>query len=840
MLDESIRVLLVKGSVSDAHTLMQQLKAISSKLEIFHVTRLDQALECLNTQPFDVLLLDLLVLVGSEFSDLWHACQTRLKIPIIGLTGTADELAASDALDGKMENHIVESSTNPKAVLRAVHYAVQQQRHEGALRESEERFRLALDASRAMVYDVNARTGQAIFIRGLPLLLGYWPEQETLSRDWWFAQVHPEDIPRVKGEMREFREGGNDYSLQYRVRHKNGDYIVVEDTGRNVQDGTGRVIRIVGSVVDITERKQAEYALRESESRYHELVEKLEHLVEQRTADLWNLNRTLEVITDCSKAIIRATSEEQLFNDVCQIIIDVGGYQVAWVGLVQDDGSKTLRPVAYAGEKEVCLDSLKITCEENAAVPAGRAIGTSQASLRCSFQNDCLDPKDSEGKKVCNCCSSVALPLAIEGTTLGALTICGSIPNLFDETQVQVLQELADDISFGIAGLRTRAERDRAQKDLEKRSAQLRTLAAELSQAEERERKRLAQAIHDDLQQLLVGAKFCSDGLLDGIQKNTHEEILKQLNHFITEAIESARSLTFELSPPILHSAGLARSLSYLGRQMYSKYGLNVTVRTDDALDPELEEVRVLLFQATRELLFNVVKHAQVKTADVEMRKSNKDFVQIIVSDSGAGFNPAKIHHSSEDGFGLYSIRGRLELIGGHLEVESAPGKGSRFTIVAPLGRQALAYGSTWETAQVIAAQPKPIGGLMRAGQKIRVLVADTHLMMRQRLTQSLQKHKDIAVVGEAGDGRETLVLTRQVHPDVIVLDVNMPLLNGVEITTRIKQEFPQIRVIGLWAGKGMEKGEAMRKAGASAFLSKASRLEALVTTIRGSFSGAA
>jgi len=179
-------------------------------------------------------------------------------------------------------------------------------------------------------------------------------------------------------------------------------------------------------------------------------------------------------------------------------------------------------------------------------------------------------------------------------------------------------------------------------------------------------------------------------------------------------------------------------------------------------------------------------------------------------------------------------------LTGGHLEIESAPGKGSRFTITAPLGKQTQADRNAWEVEPAIATQPKPEGGPVRAGRKIRVLVADTHVMMRQRLVQSLQKHKDIAVVGEAGDGRETLVLARQVHPDVIVLDVNMPLLNGVEITARITQEFPQIKVVGLWAGKGMEKGDAMLKAGASAFLSKASRLEALIATIRNSFSGAA
>jgi CheY-like chemotaxis protein len=342
------------------------------------------------------------------------------------------------------------------------------------------------------------------------------------------------------------------------------------------------------------------------------------------------------------------------------------------------------------------------------------------------------------------------------------------------------------------------------------------------------------------LQQLLVGAKFCSSGLSDGPAKKNFQEKLQDLNLFLTKAIESTRSLSFELSPPILHSGGLAPALSFLGRQMNRKYELNVNVRIYDAANPELEDVRVLLFQATRELLFNIFKHAKVKTADVEMRRFKQNFVQIIISDSGVGFDPVKTRDSSEGGYGLYSIRGRLELTGGHLQIESAPGKGSRFTMIAPLGKQAQAERNAWDAAPAVAAPPKPAGGLIRAGPKIRVLVAETHLLVRQRLVQSLRKHQDMSVVGQAGDGRETLVLARQVHPDVIVVDVNMPLLNGVEITTRIIQEFPHMKVVGLWAGKGMENRDAMLKAGASAFLSKAGRLEALVTTIRKSYSGAA
>jgi len=118
---------------------------------------------------------------------------------------------------------------------------------------------------------------------------------------------------------------------------------------------------------------------------------------------------------------------------------------------------------------------------------------------------------------------------------------------------------------------------------------------------------------------------------------------------------------------------------------MESKHGLTVGVRSDERAEPLPEEIRILLFQCTRELLFNVVKHAHVKAAEVEVLRSEAGEVQVTVSDAGTGFDPGRIEEkSSEGGFGLFSIRGRLGLTGGRLEIESAPGAGTRCTIIVP------------------------------------------------------------------------------------------------------------------------------------------------------------
>jgi signal transduction histidine kinase len=220
---------------------------------------------------------------------------------------------------------------------------------------------------------------------------------------------------------------------------------------------------------------------------------------------------------------------------------------------------------------------------------------------------------------------------------------------------------------------------------LEQQTTQLRSLASELSQAEERERRRLAQAIHDHLQQLLVAAKLQVLRLNSESSHQAKCEIVGQIQQLLNESIDATRSLTFELSPPVLYDRGLGPALEWLGEWMEAKHGLTVTVKADEHADPGNQDVRVLLFQATRELLFNVVKHAHVNRADLCLSLKAGE-VQIVVSDKGVGFDPGQRRNArmSSNGFGLFSIRERLELAGGKMKVVSAPGSGCRFTLTVP------------------------------------------------------------------------------------------------------------------------------------------------------------
>jgi PAS domain S-box-containing protein len=661
MFTPPVRVLLMQDNCSDAQLLQQRLTQISlQRLDIIHVKDLAEAMTLLSEEPFDIALLDC-SFPDDQKIEAVHCIRNKFaQLPIVGLASSEDETLMYESRRQGIQEFTVEKQTDPHAISRAIRFAVQHSRSEHGLRESKEHFKLACENSHAMVYEFDAGSGRAVFVHGLPLLLGYSLEEAPQDMEWWFAQIHQDDISNVLCRFQASRSMGGNYAFRYRVRHKSGKYIMIEDAGRNIVDEKGQAVRIVGSMVDITQRVKAEEALRQSEQRYHEFVEELEHMVEQRTTDL------------------------------------------------------------------------------------------------------------------------------------------------------------------------------------EKRSLQLRSLAAELAHAEERERKRLAQGIHDDLQQLLVGGKFCAETLAGNVSEELRETV-QRLTQFLTEAIESARSLTFELSPPILHNAGLGRSLHYLGRRMEAKYGLIVTIHAEEQAEPEDEDSKVLLFQATRELLFNVVKHARVKMADVEMRRLDIETIQIVVSDAGVGFVPKESgEEESPHGYGLFSIKGRLDLIGGRLEIKSAPGSGTCCTITAPFAKLESGQSPDLKTLRASMSRSKASGGMLRAGRRIRVLIADEQALMRQGLVRLLQGYRDIAVVGEVSDRREILDAVKRFSPEIIIMDANMSFLDGIEMTSCLKKEFPPLRVIGLAVGEELDYGEAMCKAGAFAILNKSNRLDSLIATIRSAVLGAA
>lgn len=241
-------------------------------------------------------------------------------------------------------------------------------------------------------------------------------------------------------------------------------------------------------------------------------------------------------------------------------------------------------------------------------------------------------------------------------------------------------------------------ERKQTEEDLEERvrertrqlhesEAQLRQMASRLTMAEQEERHRLSQLLHDDLQQLLYGIQLRLDFVNEGLQSGQGEDLLahaQEVATWIEDAITTTRRLTVDLSPPVLKGEGLTEALEWLAPQMAETHGLQVQLEAEHRFLTEEEDMRVLLFQVIRELLFNVVKHAKTDQARVTLRKAAGQLV-IQVSDEGRGFEPAGLGIDPKKGFGLSNIQERLGLFGGRLEILSRPGEGTQVTVTIPI-----------------------------------------------------------------------------------------------------------------------------------------------------------
>jgi PAS domain S-box-containing protein len=211
---------------------------------------------------------------------------------------------------------------------------------------------------------------------------------------------------------------------------------------------------------------------------------------------------------------------------------------------------------------------------------------------------------------------------------------------------------------------------------------QLQSLASELSLSEERERRRIATNLHDRIGQSLAFARL----KLATLAGRSNERAVVEIRELIEQAIVDTRSLTFELSPPVLYELGLVPALEWLARKIQEEHRIPTRFHDDGQPKPLDENFRVVLFQAVRELLVNVVKHARASHAQVLLRRDS-DALRIIVEDDGVGFEMAQAsaRRESARSFGLFNVRERVEYLGGKVKIRSQPGRGTRVTLIAPL-----------------------------------------------------------------------------------------------------------------------------------------------------------
>lgn len=367
-------------------------------------------------------------------------------------------------------------------------------------------------------------------------------------------------------------------------------------------------------------------------------------------------------------------------------------------------------------------------------------------------------------------------------------------------------------------------------KKLRSYKRKLQLLASKLNKAEERERERLASELHDKLGQMLTVAKIKADGLKsDEFSDETSAEI-QELREMIDDALGYNQNLMAELKPPAELDEEDVTEVLYRTAEKMKEQGLNVVIEDDKQPKPADREIRTMLYQSVRELLLNIIKHADVNEARMTISRTENQ-IKVTIEDEGRGFEMEndKPAPTEEGEFGLFNIQERINWHGGTFDIHSETGKGTKAVLHAPLKKE--------KAEQPVEEEPLPVPSEEEIQEelqkKINVLLVDDHDMMRRGLRQMIEREVDLTIMAEASDGEEAVKLARKKTPDVIVMDINMPVMDGIKATQKIKAEMPGIRIIGLSLHDSKGVIEDMRSAGASAYLTKNEAFETLCATIR-------
>lgn len=311
------------------------------------------------------------------------------------------------------------------------------------LRRSEKELTEAQRVAHVGSWTLRPKTGNITWTDEIFRVFGLNPEEDAPSYAELQRLLTPESFARLDAAIQNTTKTGISYQIDLELVRPDGRHRWIDARGEVVHDAKGTILGLRGSALDITERKLTEQALQ------HSL-------------------RAQRALSACNSILVHATEENQLLADMCRNIVQHGGYRMAWIGLVEHDAGKHVRPIARAGHDAGFIKTLEITWAdtEHGLGPTGRAVRNGQMEfIRNIAEDPTYAPWRAQALKR-GYASTIALPLrGDDGTVFGVLDIYSAEANNFDDAEIQLLKELADDIAFGTFTLRTRHERDHFQSE---------------------------------------------------------------------------------------------------------------------------------------------------------------------------------------------------------------------------------------------------------------------------------------------------------------------------------------------------------------------------------------
>ena len=598
--------------------------------------------------------------LGKSSFDLFHPDSHALIRERISKLISGEAVQQSDMkivrLDGTIADVAVTGAQLEQPGRRVIQVHIREitdrKRAEAALRESEERLTLAFAGAQEGVWDWNLETGAVVYSSRWKEMLGYADEEIEPHLGAWERLLHPDDKPLAHQLNESVKGGARTYEGEFRLRHKDGHYVDVLSRGCPVRlEPGGPVVRIVGTHLDLTERKRAEAALRESEERLT-----LAFAGAQEGVWDWNLETDAVVYSAGWKQMLGYSDDE------------VEPHVSAWERLLHPDDMPRARQVhegvirgdrTYEGEFRlrhkyghyIHVLSRGLPVRREPGGPVVRIVGT---------HFDLTERKQAEE----------------------------ALRRAHEELEARVRERTAE-LAHVNASLRAEmSERERAER--------ARTdLLARLVFAQEDERRRIAREMHDQFGEQLTALSRRIQLLKDAC--GDHPELCGQVDALDAVAQQLDRDvdhLVWELRPTALDDLGLRAALANYVQDWSKRVSISAELHTFGLLDDRLaSEAETTLYRIAQEALTNVAKHSRAENVDVILERRS-DHVLLIVEDDGVGFDPLDESMASQ-GFGLLGMQERAALVGATIQIESAVGKGTtvlvRMDAAAP-GSDAVAH----------------------------------------------------------------------------------------------------------------------------------------------------
>ena len=545
------------------------------------------------------------------------------------------------------------------------------------------------------------------------------------------------------------------------------------------RDGQGKICGLVGIGRDITDRKRAEEALRQA-------------------------NQSLQTLSKCNEALVRAADETSLLKKICQIATEIGGYSLVWVGYLEQDAAKSVRPVAWAGAEASYAENLRVNWAdtERGRGPAGTAIRTGQPA---TFPNLAEHPDFAPWREEAlrrGFAASICLPLKADNKTFGVLCVYSSRPDAFNATETALLTELANDLAFGIATLRNRTER----KQLEEQLRQSQKM--------------------DAIGQLAGGVAHDFNNMLTVIQGNASLLSNPQLNNGersesaqqIVRAAERAASLTRQLllfsrkqvmqAVPLNLNEVVGNMTKMLQRILGEDISLNANfasnlpvILADSGM---IEQILLNLAVNSRDAMPNggrLTITTSMETLDENQAEKNVGaspglYACLNLTDTGCGIAPENLPRIFEPffttkevgkgtGLGLATVYGIIQQHHGWIAVTSQIGQGTSFRIYLPAAKGPL------PKSLAASAMSKLPGG------NETILLVEDEPPVRLLASNLLQRCGYTVLVAESGAAALPVWKEHREKIHLLLTDMVMPEgISGRELAEKLKSDRPELKVI--------------------------------------------